>query len=80
MESLPEIKVLQRVDLLVSSSCLCDALLLEGLRKNKSLFPVFVSLNCAPSSVPPNRRKKQLMHWRLDASNGTGTETAFLSL
>jgi Leucine-rich repeat (LRR) protein len=52
-ESLPEIKVLQRVDL---SWCpdLASAmpLLLEGLRKNASLFHIHVA-NCAPSLVPP---------------------------
>jgi Ran GTPase-activating protein (RanGAP) involved in mRNA processing and transport len=52
-ESLPEIKVLQRVALswcpgLVSAM----PLLLEGLRKNTSLFRIHVA-NCAPSLVPP---------------------------
>jgi Ran GTPase-activating protein (RanGAP) involved in mRNA processing and transport len=50
-ERLPEIKVLQYVDL---SWCTGLAsvipLLLEGLRKNTSLFPIQVA-NCAPSSV-----------------------------
>jgi hypothetical protein len=51
--SLPEIKVLQRVDLswcpgLVSAM----PLLLEGLHKNTSLFRFHVT-GCAPSSVPP---------------------------
>jgi hypothetical protein len=53
-ESLPEIKVLQRVDL---SWCpgLASAmpLLLEGLCKNTSLFRFHVA-NCAPLSVPPD--------------------------
>jgi hypothetical protein len=52
-ESLPEIKVLQEVDL---SWCtgLASAmpLVLEGLRENTSLFRFHVA-NCAPSSVPP---------------------------
>jgi Ran GTPase-activating protein (RanGAP) involved in mRNA processing and transport len=52
-ESLPEIKVLQQVDL---SWCrgLASAmpLLLAGLRKNTSLFRFQVA-NCTPSSVPP---------------------------
>jgi Ran GTPase-activating protein (RanGAP) involved in mRNA processing and transport len=51
--SLPNIKVLQQVDL---SWCtgLASAmpLLLAGLRKNTSLFRFHVA-NCAPSSVPP---------------------------
>jgi Ran GTPase-activating protein (RanGAP) involved in mRNA processing and transport len=51
--SLPEIKVLQGVDL-----CWCTGLasamplLLAGLRKNTSLFRFHVS-NCVPSSIPP---------------------------
>jgi hypothetical protein len=52
-ESLPEIKVLQRVDL---SWCpgLGSAMpsLLVGLRKNTSLFRFHLT-GCAPSSVPP---------------------------
>jgi hypothetical protein len=52
-ESLPNIKVLQRVDL---SWCagLASAmpLLLAGLRKNTSLFRFHVA-NCAPTSAPP---------------------------
>jgi hypothetical protein len=52
-ESLPEIKVLQRVEF---SWCtgLASAmpLLLVGLRKNTSLFRIHVT-DCAPSSVPP---------------------------
>jgi hypothetical protein len=55
-ESLPEIKVLQRVDFSWRTACtgLASAmpLLLAGLRKNTSLFRIYVS-NCAPSSVPP---------------------------
>jgi Leucine-rich repeat (LRR) protein len=52
-ESLPEIKALQRVDFdwcpgLVSAM----PLLLAGLRKNTSLFRVYVA-GCSPSSVPP---------------------------
>jgi Ran GTPase-activating protein (RanGAP) involved in mRNA processing and transport len=58
-ESLPEIKVLQRVSIdsdfdwctgLVSPSVM--PLLLAGLRKNTSLFRFHVA-GCAPSSVPP---------------------------
>jgi hypothetical protein len=51
-ESLPEIKVLQRVDF-----CWCSGLasamplLLAGLRKNTGLFRFHVAY-CAPSSVP----------------------------
>jgi hypothetical protein len=56
-ESLPEIKVLQRVDL---SWCrgLASAmpLLLAGLRQNTSLFRFHVT-NCAPSSVPPSPKE-----------------------
>jgi Ran GTPase-activating protein (RanGAP) involved in mRNA processing and transport len=53
-ESLPNIKVLQGVDFdwcpgLASAM----PLLLEGLRKNTSLFRIHVA-NCAPSSVPPS--------------------------
>jgi hypothetical protein len=53
-ESLPEIKVLQRIDL-----CWCSGLasamplLLAGLRKNASLFRFHVA-GGAPSSVPPS--------------------------
>jgi hypothetical protein len=59
-ESLPEIKVLQRVDIdsdfgwytgLVSPSVM--SLLLAGLRKNTSLFR-FHFAGCSPSSVPPS--------------------------
>jgi Leucine-rich repeat (LRR) protein len=52
-ESLPEIKVLQQLDIGWGES-LASAmpLLLAGLRKNTSLFRFNVS-NCAPSSVPP---------------------------
>jgi Ran GTPase-activating protein (RanGAP) involved in mRNA processing and transport len=68
-ESLPEIKVLQRVDF---TWCLAFVsampLLLEGLRKNTSLFSIHVAY-CAPSSVPPTNESQ--MHWRLDAENGT---------
>jgi hypothetical protein len=53
-ESLPEIKVLQRVDFYWCTG-LASAmpLLLAGLRKNTSLFRIHVA-NCAPSSVPPS--------------------------
>jgi Ran GTPase-activating protein (RanGAP) involved in mRNA processing and transport len=52
-DSLPEIKVLQGVDLCWSRA-LASAmpLLLEGLRKNTSLFRFYVA-GCAPSSFPP---------------------------
>jgi Ran GTPase-activating protein (RanGAP) involved in mRNA processing and transport len=51
--SLPEIKVLQRVDLTWSTGRLpAMPLLLEGLHKNTSLFRFHVA-DCAPSSVPP---------------------------
>jgi hypothetical protein len=52
-ESLPKIKVLQRIDLCWWTG-LASAmpLLLEGLRKNTSLFRIQVA-NCAPSLVPP---------------------------
>jgi Ran GTPase-activating protein (RanGAP) involved in mRNA processing and transport len=52
-KSLPEIKVLQRVDLYWCTA-LASAmpLLLEGLRENTSLFRFHVA-NCAPASVPP---------------------------
>jgi Ran GTPase-activating protein (RanGAP) involved in mRNA processing and transport len=52
-ESLPEIKVLQRVDFdWCKGLASAMPLLLEGLRKNTSLFHFRVE-NCAPSSVPP---------------------------
>jgi Ran GTPase-activating protein (RanGAP) involved in mRNA processing and transport len=52
-ESLPEIKVLQRVDLSWCPGLASTMpLLLAGLRKNTSLFRFHVA-NCAPSSVPP---------------------------
>jgi hypothetical protein len=52
-ESLPEIKVLQRVDLTWCAG-LASAmpLLLAGFRKNTSLFHFHVA-GCAPFSVPP---------------------------
>jgi hypothetical protein len=52
-ESLPQIEVLQRVDLSWCSGLLSAMpLLLAGLRKNTSLFRFHVA-NCAPFSVPP---------------------------
>jgi hypothetical protein len=53
-ESLPEIKVLQRVDFKFCVG-LASAMpsLLGGLRKNTSLFRFHVA-NCAPSFVPPS--------------------------
>jgi hypothetical protein len=52
-ESLPNIKVLQRVDLSWCRGIVpAMPLLLAGLRKNTSLFRVRVA-NCAPSSFPP---------------------------
>jgi hypothetical protein len=52
-ESLPETKVLQRVDLDWSVGlALAMPLLLAGLRKNTSLFRFHVA-DCAPFSVPP---------------------------
>jgi Ran GTPase-activating protein (RanGAP) involved in mRNA processing and transport len=52
-ESLPEIKVLQRIDLTWCTG-LASAmpLLLTGLRKNTSLFRIHVA-NCAPRRAPP---------------------------
>jgi hypothetical protein len=52
-DSLPEIKVLQRVDFDWSID-LCSTMprLLTGLRKNKSLLRLHVA-NCAPSLAPP---------------------------
>jgi Ran GTPase-activating protein (RanGAP) involved in mRNA processing and transport len=52
--SLPEIKVLQQLDLRWWRQGLASAmpLLLEGLRNNTSLFRFHVA-GCAPSSVPP---------------------------
>jgi hypothetical protein len=53
-ESLPEIKVLQRVDFnFCTGLASAMALLLAGLRKNTSLFRFHVA-NCAPSLVPPS--------------------------
>jgi hypothetical protein len=46
--SLPEIKMLQQVDV----RCYTGPLLLAGLRKNTSLFRIHVA-DCAPSCVPP---------------------------
>jgi Ran GTPase-activating protein (RanGAP) involved in mRNA processing and transport len=52
-DSLPEIKVLQRVDLTwCTDLALAMPLLLAGLRKNTSLFHFHVA-GCAPSFVPP---------------------------
>jgi Ran GTPase-activating protein (RanGAP) involved in mRNA processing and transport len=52
-ESLPEIKVLQQVDLRwCTGLATAMPLLLAGLRKNTSLFRFCVT-RCAPSSVPP---------------------------
>jgi hypothetical protein len=52
-ESLPEIKVLQRVDFeWCTGLASAMPLLLVGLRKNTSLFRFHIA-NCAPSSVPP---------------------------
>jgi Leucine-rich repeat (LRR) protein len=52
-ESLPEIKMLQRVDLSWCPSLASTMpLLLAGLRKNTSLFRFHVA-DCTPSSVPP---------------------------
>jgi Ran GTPase-activating protein (RanGAP) involved in mRNA processing and transport len=59
-ESLPEIKVLQRVDLCWGAG-LASAmpLVLTGLRKNTSLFCFHVD-GCAPSSVPPTPGDKAI--------------------
>jgi Ran GTPase-activating protein (RanGAP) involved in mRNA processing and transport len=52
-ESLPEIKVLQQVDFRwCSGLASATPLLLQGLRKNTSLFRFHVT-DCAPPSVPP---------------------------
>jgi hypothetical protein len=52
-ESLPEIKVLQRLALSwCTGLALVMPLLLAGLRKNTSLFRVHIT-DCAPSSAPP---------------------------
>jgi Ran GTPase-activating protein (RanGAP) involved in mRNA processing and transport len=52
-ESLPEIKALQQIHLTWCRGLASAVpLLLEGLRKNTSLFRFHVD-NCAPSSVPP---------------------------
>jgi hypothetical protein len=56
-ESLPEIKVLQRLDFSWSSSlALAMPLLLTGLGKNTSLFRFHV-IGCVPSSFPPTPRE-----------------------
>jgi hypothetical protein len=53
-ESLPEMKVLQRVDFTWCTGLESALpLLLAGLRKNKSLFSFHVA-DCTPSSVPPS--------------------------
>jgi hypothetical protein len=52
-DSLPEIKVLQRIDIFwCTGLALAMPLLLVGLRKNTSLFRIHLT-HCAPSSVPP---------------------------
>jgi Ran GTPase-activating protein (RanGAP) involved in mRNA processing and transport len=52
-ESLPEIKVLQRVDFnFCKGLASAIPLLLSGLRKNTSLFRIHVA-NCVPCCVPP---------------------------
>jgi Leucine-rich repeat (LRR) protein len=52
-DSLPEVKVLQRVDFSwCTGLALATPLLLAGLHKNTSLFRFHVE-DCAPSSVPP---------------------------
>jgi hypothetical protein len=52
-DSLPEIKVLQEVHLKwCTGLALAMPLLLEGLRKNTSLYHFYVA-DCGPSSVPP---------------------------
>jgi Ran GTPase-activating protein (RanGAP) involved in mRNA processing and transport len=56
-ESLPEIKVLQRLDLTWYASLgAAMAFLLAGLRENTSLFRFHVS-DCAPCSLPPSREE-----------------------
>jgi hypothetical protein len=56
-ESLPDIKVLQRLDFSWCSRLASTMpLLLAGLRENTSLFRVHVA-NCAPSSVPPTNEE-----------------------
>jgi Ran GTPase-activating protein (RanGAP) involved in mRNA processing and transport len=59
-ESLPEIKVLQQVDLRWCTG-LASAmpLLLAGLRKNTSLFRFHVA-GCAPWFVPPTRNSEEM--------------------
>jgi hypothetical protein len=65
MESLPEIKVLQQIDLFWCSG-LASAmpLLLAGLRKNTSLL--VSGCRCAPSSHPQLKKRQML---GLDAGN-----------
>jgi Ran GTPase-activating protein (RanGAP) involved in mRNA processing and transport len=69
--SLPNIKVLQRIDLTWCKD-LASAmpLLLAGLRKNTSFFRFHVS-NCAPSFRPTNNPWHERRRWRLDAENAT---------
>jgi Leucine-rich repeat (LRR) protein len=54
-ESLPKIKVLQRVDLTWFPGCIASVMpiLLAGLRKNTSLFRFHVA-DCETSSIPPS--------------------------
>jgi Leucine-rich repeat (LRR) protein len=80
-ESLPDIQVLQRIDLtwcpgLVSAM----PLLLEGLRKNTSLFCIHVA-NCAPSLVPPttNETAKCAGGWMQEMER-VGYRNRFLSM
>jgi Ran GTPase-activating protein (RanGAP) involved in mRNA processing and transport len=77
-ESLPEIKVLQRVDLTYSQG-LSSAIpsLLAGLRKNTSFFRFHV-IGCPPSSFPPipNASTKYAGGWMQEMERW-GNETAF---
>jgi Ran GTPase-activating protein (RanGAP) involved in mRNA processing and transport len=80
-ESLPEIKVLQRIDLCwYIGLASVMPLLLVGLRKNTSLFSFHVA-DCAPSSVPPTTYEtaKYAGDW-LQEMERLGCRNRFLSI
>jgi hypothetical protein len=77
-ESLPEIKVLQRLDFnWCSALASAMPLLLVGLRKNISLFRFHVA-NCAPYLVPPTTEETSRFAggWMQEMER-LGTGTAF---
>jgi hypothetical protein len=80
-ESLPKIKILQRIDFdWYTGLASAMPLLLEGLRKNTSLFRFHVT-NCAPYSFPPAREStaKCAGGW-MQEMESLGYRNRFLSL